>query len=239
MCSRESVSLDDISCRLSSMNRDLLHKVSLKLYEGDFLVILGSNGSGKSSLLKCMNGELAITKGQLYLSGSDFTNQGTQRVASKVATLGQSIDFSTYGSLTVAENCKVVCKCLNDEVLQVLHQCHPDLPHRLNTLASSLSGGQRQCLALALCLLRDPEVLLLDEHTSALDPRIAKEVMNTTHKVSVIKKSMTVVMTTHSLHDALNYGNKLLVMQRGCCVFEASGDEKHGLSKEDLLKFYN
>lgn len=234
----KSLFLDKVSYRVPSMDRNILDKISLTLDSGDFLVVLGSNGSGKSSLLSCLNGTARPTGGRIILDGKDLKNLATEQIAKGISTLGQSAELSTYGTLTVAENCKLAANFSGGDVAQFLYDYHPDLPDKLKTPVSHLSGGQKQCLALALCLLRKPKVLLLDEHTSALDPRIAKEIMHMTNEVNRTKRDITILMTTHRLDDALTYGNRLIVMRRGQCVFAASGEKKSRLTKENLLKFY-
>lgn len=230
--------VDKISYTVPGMGRPVLDKVSLTLNPGDFLIVLGSNGSGKSSLLKCLNGSTAVSTGAIYLDKEDVTEQNGEQIAKTVATLVQSIDQSTYGGLTVEENLRLVTKQAASSLGSFLSRFHPDLLHKLSTPVHRLSGGQRQCLALALCLLREPKLLLLDEHTSALDPKTAKDVMKITDQLHREHSQLSIVMTTHSLDDALSYGNRLLVMRRGEVVFEARGKEKEQLTKRELLEFY-
>lgn len=213
------IKLEQVSYRVPNMDRAILDNVSLSINQGDFIVILGSNGSGKSSLLKTLNKTVKPQSGHIV------------REAKRIATLGQSIDHSTYASLTVAENCRMVSKKKLPEVAVTLQRFHPDLPHKLNTPTGRLSGGQRQGLALALCLLSEPDLLLLDEHTSALDPKIAKAIMEITASI----EGVTIAMTTHSLDDALTHGNRLIVMRSGQIVLES---KKEAITKQDLLKYY-
>lgn len=233
-----SLTLQEVSYSVPAMERPILDKVSLTLEPGDFLVILGANGSGKSSLLRCLNGTARPTKGQIRLGSAPMESLSSEEAAQTVSTLGQSLSRSTYGSLTVAENCRIAGADDQKALMKTLAACHPELPGRLDSPAAALSGGQRQCLALALCLLRRPQILLLDEHTSALDPRTAKEVMRVTNAAQERNPSLTLLMTTHSLDDALAYGNRLIMMRQGKCVFEARSEKKRKLTKEDLLTYY-
>jgi len=237
------LSLNKVIFRVPGVEKAILNNLSLNLYSGDFLVILGSNGSGKSSLIKTINGLCKPQSGTLILNGEDITKQRVEQIAKNITTLTQDLNFSTFHDMTVFENC--VCAALKNSsfpdktsIKEHLEKYHPALPQKLEERVSSLSGGERQCLALAMCLYSTPQLLLLDEHTSALDPKIGKQIMEITHNQAIQFPSLSVIMTTHNLHDALQYGNRLIVLRDGGIVFDVSGEEKNKLTKSDLLAFY-
>lgn len=232
------LTLNQVEYSLPVMSRAILKDLSLTFHAGEFVMILGSNGSGKSSLLKCLNGSVRPTGGEITLEGTSYKEQSTSLISKKVATLGQSIDSSTFGSLTVEENCRLATRATDARIRVVLAECNPELLDRLHTPAARLSGGQRQCLALALCILRGPLLLLLDEHTSALDPKAAQSVMRVTNELHTKDPRRTIVMSTHSLEDAMTYGTRLLIMQQGRCVLDVSGHNKRALQKEEILKHF-
>jgi putative ABC transport system ATP-binding protein len=223
---------------LNQVSYCILQNISLKVYSGDFLVVLGSNGSGKSSLMKCINGIYKPENGTISLHGIDINKQ-----RKNIATLTQDLNDSTFYDMTVFENC--VCAALKrgsfpkkESIKSYLEQFHPVLPKKIGERVSSLSGGERQCLALAMSLYSTPQLLLLDEHTSALDPKVGRQMMEMTHHHVVKHPELSVMMTTHNLDDALKYGNRLIVLREGEIAFEAVGEEKNKLTKSDLLAFY-
>ena len=237
------LNLNKITFCIPGVERAILKNISLELHPGDFLVILGSNGSGKSSLIKCVNGLYKPQSGTITLSGMDISNYGVEKIAKDVTTLTQDLNFSTFHDMTVFENC--VCAALKKSsfpnkvsIKEYLEKFHCAIPKKLGELVSSLSGGERQCLALAMCLYTRPELLLLDEHTSALDPKIGKQIMEITHNQVIKHPNMSVMMTTHNLEDALKYGNRLIVLHEGQIIFETTDEDKGKLTKSDLLAFY-
>lgn len=234
------LSLKNVSITLPSIEKPIINKLSLEIFLGDFLIILGSNGSGKSSLIKLINGSKQLSQGEIYLQGKNYQSLSFKQISSQVATLTQDLNFSTFKSLTILENCllaikKTYSKDYNkNAILTHLQYFHPKFPQKLHDPVASLSGGERQTLALAMCLLFSPTLLLLDEHTSALDPIMTEEIMKLTLKF-VKKKKITTLMTTHNLNHAQNYGNRLIAIQNGIKIFETSKNEKEQLSQKDLL----
>jgi putative tryptophan/tyrosine transport system ATP-binding protein len=230
--------------RATNLEKPILQNIDLQLSQGDFLVILGSNGSGKSSLIKCINGLYTPTDGNIKFNGIDTTKQNVEKNARYMTTLTQDLNLTTFKDMTVFENC--VCAALKNnhyplkqEIADYLQAFHKVLPEKLQHPVSSLSGGQRQCLALAMCLYNQPNLLLLDEHTSALDPKTAKKMMTLTNDHIHKQKDLTVMMTTHNLDDAIQYGNRLIALKDGQIIFEASGLEKNELTKQRLLELYD
>lgn len=237
------LTLNNMTYRIPGTDRAILKDVKLDVYPGDFLVILGSNGSGKSSLIRCINGLYKPQSGTIALNNITISKQTVEKIAKHVTTLTQDLNLSTFREMTVFENC--VCASLKknsfpdrNSIKKYLATYHHALPNKLGEYVSGLSGGERQCLALAMCLYSRPELLLLDEHTSALDPKVGRKIMEITYDQVIKHSELSVMMTTHNLEDALNYGNRLIVLHEGQIVFEAKDEEKSKLTKSDLLAFY-
>lgn len=226
----------------------ILQNVSLQLQQGDFAVLLGANGCGKSSLLKLLAGLNKPSSGRACLQGRLLNEHGLQTIATWVRILSQDPDLSTFRSLTVWENCclaqwrsathtKQPLRTDREFFADYLKDFHPQLPMKLDELVENLSGGQRQCLALGMSLLHLPALLLLDEHTSALDPAAANRVMQlTAHHAS--RLNVTTIMATHRLEDALRYGNHLLLMRDGQLAHHITQERKQSLTEHDLIKLY-
>lgn len=221
----------------SVLERNIINKVSLTVFPGDFVVILGGNGSGKSSLLKLINRTHERTRGDLHHPLIQLEND--------VVTLTQFTTNSLFMDLSVAENAYLIAstfdcttrkKQLLSELPTYLKRFNPALSAMLSTPVKNLSGGEQQVLAFALYLKHHPKILLLDEHTSALDPNKSKQIMVLTHEI-IQEKKITCLMTTHNLDYALRYGNRLVALRRGEIIFEATGAEKHRLTHQDLLAF--
>jgi len=224
-----------VSFRPPYHEKNVLDDFCLEIYRGDFLVLLGSNGSGKSSLLKCINGLNTVCSGSIHLEGSPIHHLGVENVAKKVATLPQQADLSTFGNLTVQENLEMVGVRSAKEYLE---EILPSFVNKMEIPTKRLSGGERQALALAMCTSGTPRLLILDEHTSALDPKTALYIMELTQNIALRHSQMAVIMATHSLDVALSYGNRLLVMQKGRPVYYCDKRVEKMPSKAALLDLY-
>ena len=243
------LSLQKIHLSIHSKEKPILKNISLDIYSNDFVILLGSNGSGKSSLIKVMNGLSKPTSGKIKLEDKDITNQPIYQRAQSIITLTQDLNLSTFSELTVLENClislyrkkkvslAISVKKMKKQIYSYLATYSTKLAQALFEMVSSLSGGERQTLALAMSLFQTPSLLLLDEHTSALDPMMATKLMTLTSKITQ-EQSIPTLMTTHNLDDALCYGNRLIVMRHGQLLHDFKEKEKKTLSRTDLMNFF-
>jgi putative tryptophan/tyrosine transport system ATP-binding protein len=243
------LSLKKICLFIHGKERPILEKVSLEIYPNDFVILLGSNGSGKSSLIKVINGLSKPTSGAISLEDTDITDQPIHKRAQSIITLTQDLNLSTFSQLTVLENCLIALyrnkrvslavsvKKKREQISDYLAIYSDKLAQALDEPVTSLSGGQRQTLALAMSLYNNPSLLLLDEHTSALDPMMATKLMALTSKITQ-EQAITTLMTTHNLNDALCYGNRLIVMRHGQLLHDFNEEEKKALTRTDLMNFY-
>lgn len=243
------LSLKEITLSIPGKEIPILQNVSLDVNPGDFVILLGSNGSGKSSLIKAINGLSPPTSGMISLYSTDITNQSIHRRAQSIITLTQDLNLSTFSQLTILENCLIALhrnqrvslaisvKKKKEQISRFLASYSTKLIEALDEPVAALSGGERQTLALAMSLFKTPALLLLDEHTSALDPVMATKLMALTSKIAQ-EQSITTLMTTHNLDDALCYGNRLIVMRQGQLLHDFKGQEKKALTQADLLTFY-
>ncbi|MBR1675743.1 MAG: ATP-binding cassette domain-containing protein [Clostridia bacterium] len=225
-----------------------LSGVSLTLEEGDFLTIIGGNGSGKSTLLNVIAGALPVDGGNIVLGGKDITKRPDFKRAEYISRVFQDPMKGTAAEMTVLENLAVADRRGKSRGLKFGMKKGDDkrykelvaslglgLEDRMTQKVSLLSGGQRQALTLLMATMHKPEILLLDEHTAALDPKTAAKVLDLTAKVT---EKQTAIMITHNMRDALRFGNKLIMMDEGKIVFSASGEEKKKLTVNDLLKLF-
>ena len=225
-----------------------LSGVSLTLEEGDFLTIIGGNGSGKSTLLNVIAGALPVDGGNIVLGGKDITKRPDFKRAEYISRVFQDTMKGTAAEMTVLENLAVADRRGKSRGLKFGMKKGDDkrykelvaslglgLEDRMTQKVSLLSGGQRQALTLLMATMHKPEILLLDEHTAALDPKTAAKVLDLTAKVT---EKQTAIMITHNMRDALRFGNKLIMMDEGKIVFSASGEEKKKLTVNDLLKLF-
>jgi putative ABC transport system ATP-binding protein len=232
----------------TSSERRALNAVDLSLSEGDFAALIGSNGAGKSTLLAVVAGDVAPEAGSVSIGGNDVTNLPVQRRAGLVARVFQDPARGTAPGLTVEENLAIAYKrglgrYLHTAVTsnrrslfrEALVPLGLGLEQRLDTRVDLLSGGQRQALSLTMACLLKPQILVLDEHCAALDPRTAEAVMKATLE-AVRHSRITTIMVTHNMHHAIDHGNRLVMMDEGSIVFEASGSEKSGLTVESLVR---
>jgi putative ABC transport system ATP-binding protein len=244
------LSLQQIYFTIPSRERPILNNLCINVHSDDFIVLLGSNGSGKSSLLKIINGFLTPSSGQIYLQGKSILTKPVYTRAKSIITLSQDLSTSTFSNLSVLENCQIAMHrhkapglCLTkrkerDYIKSRLYDFQPSLCDKLEQTTSVLSGGERQALALAMSLWHTPSLLLLDEHTSALDPVMAEKIMELTHTITSQQKIAT-IMTTHRLEDALLYGNRLIALSQGNVLLDVSKEEKNALTHEKLLFLYS
>jgi putative ABC transport system ATP-binding protein len=234
--------------RGTSTERRALNGVDLSLAEGDFAVLIGSNGAGKSTLLAVVAGDVAPDAGSVAIGDKDVTAMPVHRRAALVARVFQDPSKGTAPGLTVEENLAIAYRrglprylqaAVNADRRKIFREALAPLglglEQRLDTRVDLLSGGQRQALSLTMACLRKPEILVLDEHCAALDPRTADAVMKAT-LAAVQHSRITTIMVTHNMHHAIDHGNRLVMMDEGAIVFEAKGAEKEGLTVESLVK---
>jgi putative ABC transport system ATP-binding protein len=221
--------------------------VNLKIEDGSFVIVIGTNGSGKSTLLNAVAGSFFVDTGRLLLKGADITHWPEHRRAKYIGRVFQNPFTGTAPSMTIAENLALAAKrgkarglgwALGPSNMQELYErvrsMGLGLENRLNNAIGSLSGGQRQSLTLLMAGLIKPDLLLLDEHTAALDPKSADQVIRLTEEV-IRKDKLTTMMVTHSMHQAANLGDRLIMMVRGRIIHDFQGAEKRRLTPDDLL----
>lgn len=224
-----------------------LTNLNLHLNEGDFLTIIGSNGAGKSTLLNCIAGTYQIDDGSIVLDGNDITKLKQFERAKYIARVFQDPLLGTAADMEIQENLSLALHrgekrnlrygITNKEkelFKQNLSLLNLHLEDRLTSKVGLLSGGQRQGLTLLMATIKKPSLLLLDEHTAALDPITARNVLEITDKL-VNENHITTIMVTHNMQDAIDYGNRLIMMNDGKIIFDISGEQKKKLKKEDLI----
>lgn len=226
-----------------SQNKSILKDLNLSIYDGDIIVLIGANGSGKSSLIKCINRTYNSQSGDFFILDQNAKALHQDQLAQKITTLGQCLQSSTFLDMSVYENLlciayKKKCRLSKTKAAQFLDSLNKALSEKLNDNVSTLSGGQRQILALAMCIFTEPNLFLFDEHTSALDPKHAHEVMALTEKLIEKKSNCAILFTTHDLDAALKYGNRLIALKNGNIAIDVNGLEKKRLLKKDLLQHY-
>ena len=223
---------------------------SLSVRRGSFVSVVGSNGSGKTTLLNLVSGSIRPEAGRVLLDGEDITDRSEHLRFARVGRVYQDPAAGTVAELTVAENFALArnkgrrfgfsrlvsssaLACMREEIASL----GMGIEDRMNVAVGALSGGQRQALALLMATATPIDLLLLDEHTAALDPKSAETLMILTDRV-IREKALTAVMVTHNLRYAVEYGDRLLMLDHGTVVFEAEGEEKTRLTVEDLLPLF-
>lgn len=222
-----------------------------KIDKGDFISVVGSNGSGKTTLLNLICGSLKPDGGDILFNGKSITRVSEFKRAQIIGRVFQEPRIGTCADLTILENMaladnknkpfglgKCVSKKRIDYYKTLLEQCDMGLENRLGVPVGTLSGGQRQALALVIANMTDIELLILDEHTAALDPKAADRVMELTKKL-VEENSITTLMVTHNLRYAVEYGNRLVMMHEGKAMLDLKGEAKEKEKVEDLLKIFD
>jgi len=227
--------------------RVALRNLDLSISEGEFIAVIGSNGAGKSTLLNVIAGSIYPDEGQILLDGKEITWTTEHRRAAWIGRVFQDPMMGTAGSMTVEENLamatlrgkrrrlrKAVNSSLRERLRADLATLGLGLENRLSARVNSLSGGQRQALALLMAVVQRPRLLLLDEHTAALDPRTAGEILRLTERV-IHDHGLTALMVTHNLDHALSMGDRALMMHEGECVLDLSAKARAGHTVESLL----
>ncbi len=224
---------------------------NLTVNDSEFVAIVGSNGSGKTTLLNMVCGTSRPDSGSIIFNGRDITALPEYKRAKRIGRVLQDPKMGTCASLTILENLALadnknkrygLSRAVNnkrrDYYRTLLETCNMGLENRLGVPAGSLSGGQRQALALIIATMTDIDLLILDEHTAALDPKSSETLMEITRRV-VEEKKYTTLMVTHNLRFAVNYGTRLLMMHEGNAVMDISGEEKKKLVVDDILGKFN
>ena len=229
-----------------------LNGVNLTINEGDFITVIGGNGAGKSTLLNAIAGVWPIDSGIISIDGKIVAGLPTHKRAPFIGRVFQDPMTGTAATMQIEENMALAYRRgkfrspfkvgvtrkereLFKEKLQILDL---GLEDRLTAKVGLLSGGQRQALTLLMATLQSPKILLLDEHTAALDPKTAEKVLTATEKV-VSKANLTTLMITHNMKDAIAHGNRLIMMNEGKIILDISGEEKKNLTVKDLLEKFN
>lgn len=247
----EQVKLVNVSKHFSRSTGDIiagLHNVDLTITQGEVVGVIGTNGAGKSTLFNCLTGQLKIDEGEIYLGGDEISHMKPLNIARKIGRVFQDPRMGTAPRMTVFENLMLALKrgekrgfsrSLNDDnyqkMIDYLKPFRLDLENRLDVPIENLSGGQRQTVSLVMATLQAPELLLLDEHTAALDPRTAKQVMAMTQDL-IKKLNLTTLMITHHLQDALTYSDRIIVMHQGQISHIYEKSEIPHLTTADLFQ---
>ena len=224
-----------------------LNGISLKLEEGDFVTVIGGNGAGKSTMLNAVAGVWPVDSGNILIDGEDITNLPEHKRAKYIGRVFQDPMTGTAATMQIDENLSLakrrgkrrglrtnLSKAETAEFKELLKTLDLGLEDRITSKVGLLSGGQRQALTLLMATLEKPKLLLLDEHTAALDPKTAAKVLAATDRI-VNANHLTTLMITHNMKDAITHGNRLIMMNEGTIILDIKGEEKKKLTVEELL----
>lgn len=246
--------LDNVSkyYNVGTVNEMCLFKnFNLTIQDGEFISVVGSNGSGKTSMLNIICGSIDVDSGKIWLNGKDITNMKEYKRLRTMGRVYQNPAMGTCPNMTILENLSIadnkrkpynLGKCIQkkriDFFREQLSQLNLGLEDKLHVKVGSLSGGQRQALALLMSTMTPIDFLILDEHTAALDPKTAEINMQLTDKI-VKEKKVTTIMVTHNLRYAVEYGDRLIMMHEGKAILDKCGQEKAGIKVQDVLDIFN
>ena len=228
-----------------------LKNLNLKLEDGDFVTVIGGNGAGKSTMLNAVAGVFGVDAGSITIGGVDVTRLPEYKRAKYIGRVFQDPMMGTAATMQIVENLALaarrgkprtlrsgITKAEREEFREQLKILDLGLEERMTAKVGLLSGGQRQALTLLMATLQKPKLLLLDEHTAALDPKTAAKVLDATDRI-VKKDRLTTLMITHNMRDAIAHGNRLIMMYNGHIVVDVSGEEKKKLTVEQLLNLFS
>jgi len=232
--------------------KQVFKDLNLTVNDGDFITIIGSNGAGKSTMLSCVAGSLMPDGGKITLNGKNITYKAEEERAAFIGRVFQDPMMGTAADMWIEENLALAYRRAGKKTLKwgmpkgeelelykaQLARLGLGLENRLQSKVGLLSGGQRQAVTLLMATIRKPEILLLDEHTAALDPKTAATVLELSDQI-VRENNLTTLMVTHNMQNAIDYGNRLIMMNAGEVIFDVSGEEKKELTVEKLLKKFN
>lgn len=226
----------------------VLKNLSLELNDGDYVTVIGGNGAGKSTMLNIITGTIAPDKGKIIIDSEDVTKLKEHQRAKYLGRVFQDPMMGTAANMSISENMAMACrrgkkrglkwglpKSEEKEYKELLSILGLGLEERLTTKIGLLSGGQRQAITLLMATINRPKILLLDEHTAALDPKTASKVLDITDKI-VTQNKLTTVMITHNMRDAIKHGNRLIMLDSGRVILDIKGEEKANLTVDQLLK---
>lgn len=224
-----------------------LNGINLNLKEGDFVTVIGGNGAGKSTMLNMVAGVYPVDCGNIIIDGIDVTKLPEHKRSKYIGRVFQDPMTGTASQMQIAENLALAARRgqfrglkagikhkEKEEYKKLLESLDLGLEDRLTSKVGLLSGGQRQAITLLMATLKKPKLLLLDEHTAALDPKTAKKVLDLTQKI-VSENNLTTIMITHNMKDAIAIGNRLIMMNDGKIIYDVEGEEKKALTTADLL----
>ena len=228
-----------------------IKNLSLTLSDGDFVTVIGSNGAGKSTMLNLISGAIPVDSGSIIANGKDITRLPDYKRAAILGRVFQDPMMGTSANMLIEENLALanrrgqkrglkwgITEVEREFFRKSLSKLNLGLENRLGTKVGLLSGGQRQAVTLLMAVLRKPELLLLDEHTAALDPKTAAKVLAITEEI-VQENNLTTLMVTHNMKDAIEHGNRLIMMDGGRIVVDISGEEKKNLTVPYLIELFN
>ncbi|MCR5153521.1 MAG: ATP-binding cassette domain-containing protein [Lachnospiraceae bacterium] len=221
-----------------------LNDLSLHINKGDFVTIIGSNGAGKSTLFNAIAGNFLTDSGNIFLGDTDITLLSDHKRAKQIGRLFQDPMKGSAPGMTIEENLALAAghggwlsrlsRADRELFREKLSELNMGLEDRMSQKVGLLSGGQRQALTLVMATINPPKILLLDEHTAALDPATAEKVLDLTKK-TVERDNLTCLMITHNMQSAIDLGNRILMMEGGNVIYDACGEEKKSLTVQDLL----
>ncbi|GBG94417.1 ABC transporter ATP-binding protein [Ligilactobacillus salitolerans] len=228
----------------------ILRGLNLKIHPGDFITVIGSNGAGKSTLFNTIAGSIFPDQGQILHNGADIGHESVEKRTKFLSRVFQDPKMGTAPRMTVAENLLLAAKrgqkrglrfrklrANKERFAQLADSMGNGLAQRLDTPTENLSGGQRQTLSFLMATLNRPDILLLDEHTAALDPKTSASLMQLTAE-TVTQQNLTCLMITHHMEDALRYGNRLIVLHAGQITLDVRGEEKDKLTQEQVMQMF-
>lgn len=242
----------DKTYNINKENENILFKdFNITINKGDFITIVGSNGSGKTTLFNIINGTIMPDDGYIYLDNVNITSMPEYKRSSFISRVFQDPKAGTCPDMTILENMSLadnkgkkfnlhwgINKSRIDFYKQQLYLLNLGLENKLDVKVGALSGGQRQSLALLMSTMVSPRILLLDEHTAALDPKTSENIMKLTQNL-IYSKNITAIMVTHNLKYAVKYGNRIIMMHKGKIIIDVSGEQRDSLNKQKLWDKFN